>query len=148
MAKLVFIAGCFDGPNGLHEGHRYILSECAKLGRVVVALNRDSHVAKKGPGRPLAKLAARMRAVLESGHVVGAVEFGSDPLEWILRLKPDYICVGDDYTEDKVVGAKECAGWGGQVVIIPRIPGHSTTAMIKEREEGVSDLTDGSKGVE
>lgn len=128
MNKVAFIAGCFDG---LHMGHLHILREAAKLGRVVVAINHDAYLARKGPGRPLQTAFARERALYETGLVAQVRVIEDTPIREILNLQPDYIVVGDDYTIDRVVGAEECRKWGGTVVIVPRIPGFSTTALIK-----------------
>lgn len=128
--KTVFIAGCFDG---LHEGHLHILNEACKLGNLFIGINRDEHLAKKGPGRPLKNESQRANALIETGLVKGVIAFdGDSPLDLILRLKPDYIVVGDDYSMDKIVGAKECLEWGGEAIIIPRIPGFSTTQIINK----------------
>jgi D-beta-D-heptose 7-phosphate kinase/D-beta-D-heptose 1-phosphate adenosyltransferase len=53
------------------------------------------------------------------------------PLELIEALKPDVLVKGGDYTEASIVGASEVRGWGGDVVVIPITPGHSTTSTIE-----------------
>jgi D-beta-D-heptose 7-phosphate kinase/D-beta-D-heptose 1-phosphate adenosyltransferase len=45
-------------------------------------------------------------------------------------LHPDVIVKGGDYAPDPVVGAREVRARGGDVVIIPLTPGHSTTSTI------------------
>lgn len=129
--RFVFIAGCFDA---LHMGHLAILKHAAALGSLIVGINRDSHLAKKGPGRPLRREHDRMKDLIDTGLVTGVIVFdGDSPLDLILRLQPRYIVVGDDYTLDQVVGAKECGEWGGEVVIVPRIPGFSTTELLNAK---------------
>jgi D-beta-D-heptose 7-phosphate kinase/D-beta-D-heptose 1-phosphate adenosyltransferase len=59
------------------------------------------------------------------------------PLELITALRPDVIVKGGDYTPESVVGAAEVRSWGGQCVIVPLTPGHSTTSII-ERLRGSS----------
>jgi D-beta-D-heptose 7-phosphate kinase/D-beta-D-heptose 1-phosphate adenosyltransferase len=39
---------------------------------------------------------------------------------------------GGDYTEASIVGAREVRGWGGEVVVVPLTPGHSTTSTIEK----------------
>ena len=60
------------------------------------------------------------------------VVFDEDtPLALINALRPDVLVKGGDYDEASIVGAQEVRGWGGDVVIIPITPGHSTTATIE-----------------
>jgi D-beta-D-heptose 7-phosphate kinase / D-beta-D-heptose 1-phosphate adenosyltransferase len=129
--KVALIAGCFDGKDGtLHPGHLHILTEAAKLGRLIVCINRDSYLVRKGPGRPLSGESDRARALYATGLVHHVRVIGDSPIDEIMEIKPDYIVVGDDYTIDRVVGAEECKAWQGQVVIVPRIPGFSTTGLL------------------
>jgi D-beta-D-heptose 7-phosphate kinase/D-beta-D-heptose 1-phosphate adenosyltransferase len=128
----VFIAGGFDL---FHDGHLYLLTEARKLGdRLIVAINHDSYFAKKGPGRPIDPLTKRIQNVLATGLVDQIHTIGDSPYEHIMFLKPDIITCGNDYPIEKVVGYKECAAWGGKVVLIPRIPGISTTQKIAQME--------------
>lgn len=127
--KIAFIAGGFDC---LHKGHIHLLKEAAKLGRLTVAINHDAYFKKKGPNRPIDSLNQRIQNLYNTGLVDEIHAIEDSPLNLILNLRPDYIVVGDDYTEDKIVGAKECLTWGGKVVIVPRIDGLSTTKIIKE----------------
>jgi bifunctional ADP-heptose synthase (sugar kinase/adenylyltransferase) len=53
------------------------------------------------------------------------------PFELISLLTPDVLVKGGDYTEASVVGAREVRQRGGEVVIIPLTPGHSTTSTIE-----------------
>ncbi len=130
--KIAFISGVFDG---LHKGHLYILAEMRKLAPyTVVSINSDAYAARKGPGRPLVKLEDRRAALYQSGLVDEVISIEDSPLEVIKLLQPDFICVGrNDYALDQVVGYKECAGWGGKVVVIEKDLGVSTTQMVKEK---------------
>lgn len=133
---IALIAGCFDGPNGgFHPGHRHILTKMRELSPegtyIVVCLNSDSYVAKKGPGRPLTPFTRRKEALYESGLVDEVFPIEDTPIEIIKMLEPKYIVVGDDYSIDRIVGAQECSYWGGEVIIIPRIPGHSTSELVE-----------------
>jgi D-beta-D-heptose 7-phosphate kinase/D-beta-D-heptose 1-phosphate adenosyltransferase len=67
--------------------------------------------------------------------VDAVVVFDEDtPLELITTLRPDVIVKGGDYDESSIVGAREVRGWGGDVVVIPLTPGHSTTSTISTIE--------------
>ena len=127
--KSVFIAGGFDL---LHLGHLHLLKEANKLGRVTVAVNHDAYFKKKGANRPIDTLHRRIQNVYNTGLVEEIHAIEDCPSSLILRLKPDYIVVGDDYDIEKVVGAKECLTWGGEVVIVRRIKGISTTEILQE----------------
>jgi D-beta-D-heptose 7-phosphate kinase/D-beta-D-heptose 1-phosphate adenosyltransferase len=72
--------------------------------------------------------------VLAALECVDAVVLFTDdtPLELITTLKPDVIAKGGDYTVDTIVGAREVQSWGGETVIIPLTPGHSTTSTIEK----------------
>jgi len=128
----VFTAGAFDG--GLHAGHRYLLSKARKLGdKLIVAVNHDAYLARKGPGRPLMSVSQRAKTIFATGLVSDIYVIEDNPLDLIKELKPDVIVAGGDYDEKTCIGAKECGGWGGKIVIIPRIPGISTTNIIKQQ---------------
>jgi len=126
--KIGFIAGCFDR---FHEGHEFIISEAKKYcDRLYVGLNIDKYIIEK-KGRKPYSWDKRARE-LEKRGAWAVLPFYSNPIDIILNHKPDYIFVGDDYTETQVIGAKECVEWGGRVIIIPRIPNISTTNIIKQ----------------
>lgn len=130
--RLCFTNGCFDL---LHPGHVRYLEDARALGDfLVVGLNSDASVARlKGIGRPLQDEASRASVLLGLRSVDAVVRFNEDtPLELIKALQPDILAKGGDYTPDTVVGRDAVEAGGGQVVIIPLIPGHSTS-RIEER---------------
>lgn len=131
-ARLCFTNGCFDL---LHPGHVRYLEDARALGDfLVVGLNSDASVARlKGAGRPLQDEAARASVLLGLRSVDAVVRFGEDtPLALIEALQPDILVKGGDYTPATVVGRDAVEARGGRVVIIPLIPGHSTS-RIEER---------------
>lgn len=137
MKPIALISGCFDGPKGLHIGHRYILSEMRKLHvggvHLVVTLNSDAYVARKGPNRPMKKWQERCAALYESGLVDEVIHIEDTPIDVIKLLEPDYICVGrNDYAPEQVVGYKECQKWGGEIVIIEQDLGVSSTQLANQ----------------
>ncbi|HJV88794.1 MAG TPA: D-glycero-beta-D-manno-heptose 1-phosphate adenylyltransferase [Holophagaceae bacterium] len=129
--KLCFTNGCFDL---LHPGHVAYLEDVRTLGDfLVVGLNSDASVARlKGAGRPLQDEAARARILLGLRSVDAVVRFEEDtPLELITALAPDLLAKGGDYTPDAVVGKDVVEGRGGRLVLIPFLPGHSTSRIVE-----------------
>lgn len=129
--KIVFTNGCFDL---LHLGHVSYLEAAARLGDVlVVGVNSDDSVRRlKGPNRPLQSQEARARILAALEFVEAVVIFEEDtPLRLIEKIAPDVLVKGGDYTPDKVVGADFVRSRGGEVVILPFLEGHSTSALIK-----------------
>lgn len=130
---LVFTNGCFDI---LHRGHVTYLAQARALGAsLVVAANTDASVRRLGKGgdRPVNALEDRM-AVLAALECVSLVTwFDEDtPLQRILDCRPDVLVKGGDWPVDKIVGAAEVQGWGGQVHSIPFIHLRSTTALLEK----------------
>ncbi len=128
--RVVFTNGCFDL---LHVGHITVLEQAHTFGdRLIVAINSDASVSGiKGPARPIVGETDRAR-VLAALAAVDAVCVFSEPtpLGLILATRPDVLVKGGDYNIDTVVGANEVQSWGGQVKIVPIVPGFSTTRLI------------------
>ena len=130
--RVVFTNGVFDL---LHPGHVDVLVAARRQGgALVVGLNRDSSVRRlKGPGRPVRSEAERAYVLAALEVVDAVVLFEQDtPLELVLALRPDVIVKGGDYREESIVGAAEVRARGGDVVVIPLTPGHSTTSLIEK----------------
>ena len=126
---LCFTNGCFDL---IHPGHVQYLAEARALGDfLVVGLNSDASVARlKGPGRPLQDEAARAAILLGLRSVDAVIRFDEDtPLELIRALQPEVLVKGGDYTPEGVVGREVVEGRGGRLVLIPFLPGHSTSRI-------------------
>ena len=122
-----FISGCFDD---LHCGHRFILSEAkSQCDELIVAVNDDDYIRRAKGREPMVDLDGRILAVENCG-VDYVFSFSEEtPIDLIMEFEPDIIFVGDDYPIEKVVGAEECAAWGGRVEIIKRIPGYSSSEI-------------------
>ena len=130
--RVVFTNGVFDL---LHPGHIDILANARAQGDVlVVGVNSDDSVRRlKGPSRPVRNEQERAYVLAALEDVDAVVVFSQDtPLELIRRLRPDVLVKGGDYTRDTVVGADDVESWGGRVVLVPLVPGQSTTSIIEK----------------
>jgi rfaE bifunctional protein nucleotidyltransferase chain/domain len=132
---VVFTNGVFDL---LHPGHIDVLLGARREGAaLVVGLNSDASVRRlKGPSRPV-------RAEHERAAVLAALEmvdlvvvFSEDtPADLVARLQPDVIVKGGDYSPETIVGADVVRARGGRVVVIPLVPGQSTTGIIAKVQD-------------
>jgi len=127
----VFTNGCFDV---LHPGHVELLYKAKRLGHyLLVGLNSDRSVrGLKGEGRPVQSGEARARVLAALADVDGVVLFDEEtPRELIESLKPDVLVKGGDYQKDQVVGREVVESAGGKVVIVPLVPGHSSSVILE-----------------
>jgi rfaE bifunctional protein nucleotidyltransferase chain/domain len=130
--KIVFTNGCFDL---IHLGHVRLLQAAQAQGdKLIVAINTDASVqALKGLKRPILSEQERAEMLAALSCVDFVTFFGEPtPLETILKLHPDVLVKGADYTLDDIVGKKEVVAYGGKVLAIPLTPGYSTTALIEK----------------
>lgn len=136
---VVWTNGCFDL---LHPGHLAYLQQARALGdALLVALNTDASVQRlKGPLRPINELATRATMMAALGAVDAVVAFDEDtPEQLISALLPHVLVKGGDYTAEQVAGGQAVRAAGGEVRILPFLPGHSSTqliARIRQRETG------------
>lgn len=128
--RIGFTNGCFDI---LHPGHIRVLNQArAACDRLIVGLNSDASVSRlKGPERPVNAAASRAEVLAALGAVDAVVVFEEDtPLKLIEALKPDLLVKGGDYRRETIVGADIVEARGGEVMIVPTLQGHSTTATL------------------
>ena len=128
--RLVFTNGCFDI---LHRGHVEYLAAARALGdMLVVGLNTDASVARlKGPHRPYVPLEDRAAVLAALGSVDAITPFDSDtPRALIAALLPEVLVKGGDYAPEEMVGREEVRAAGGDVVVVPYLPGRSTTELL------------------
>jgi rfaE bifunctional protein nucleotidyltransferase chain/domain len=130
--KIVFTNGCFDI---MHQGHNTYLLQAAEFGnKMIVAVNTDNSVKKlKGEKRPIIDQNSRAFNLACQTYVDAVILFDEDtPLDLILKLKPDVLVKGGDYTIETIVGAQEVKQYGGEVKVIPFLEGYSSTAVINK----------------
>jgi len=129
--RIGFTNGCFDI---LHPGHVKLMAQSrAACDRLVVGLNSDASVARlKGPERPVQKVQARAEVLAALEAVDLVVVFEDDtPRELISRVRPSVLVKGADYTREQVVGHDIVESYGGEVLLVDLLPGHSTTDIVK-----------------
>tara|TARA_A100001015_G_scaffold297093_1_gene378160 strand:- start:1183 stop:1656 length:474 start_codon:yes stop_codon:yes gene_type:complete len=130
--KIVFTNGCFDI---IHRGHIEYLFNAKKYGnKLVVAINSDSSVqAIKGELRPIQNEKDRA-VILDAIKPVDLVLIfdQENPKEIILKLLPDILIKGGDYSLKNIVGANIVSQNGGEVRIVPFRHGHSTSKIINK----------------
>lgn len=133
---VAFTNGCFDL---LHAGHLDYLERTKRLADVlIVGLNTDASVRRlKGPGRPVVSEKERARLVAALKPVDFVTLFAeSTPIRVIRAIHPEVLAKGADWKGKEVVGQKEVESWGGRVVLLPYLKGHSTTDLIRRVEDG------------
>lgn len=127
---LVATGGCFDL---LHTGHVRQLRQARALGdALVVLLNSDDSVRTlKGPRRPVVRAEDRARVLSALACVDAVIVFDDLSPELTLeRLRPDIWVKGGDYTEADLPEAGVVRRHGGEVVLLPTIPGYSSSNLI------------------
>ncbi|MDP8910567.1 MAG: D-glycero-beta-D-manno-heptose 1-phosphate adenylyltransferase, partial [Actinomycetota bacterium] len=131
---VVATGGCFDL---LHAGHVAMLESARALGDcLVVCVNSDESVRRlKGADRPLVPEEDRVAVLQALAAVDAVVVFDEDTPEAVLdHLRPDLFAKGGDYTVDELPEARLLETWGGRAVILPYVPGRSTTRLIEEAQ--------------
>ena len=138
--SIVFTNGVFDI---LHAGHvTYLIAAKALGDKLVVGLNSDASVRMldKGPERPINEASDR-KTVLEAIQAIDAVIVfeAQTPEDLIADVQPDVLVKGGDYNSEArtgevgfIVGSEEVRRRGGRIVVIPLLPGRSTTNIIKK----------------
>jgi rfaE bifunctional protein nucleotidyltransferase chain/domain len=132
--RLVVTNGCFDL---LHVGHVSCLEAARNCGdALLIGVNGDQAVRQlKGPGRPINTENDRA-AVLAALESVDGICIFSEPTatRFLAATQPDIYVKGGDYTletinqdERRVVEQA-----GGKIIIIPFVPGKSTTALLSK----------------
>jgi len=138
--RIVLTNGHFDL---LHVGHTRYLRAARALGDVlVVAVNDDASTKRrKGPTRPIVPAAERAELLASLACVDYVTIFPDDTAEQVVRaLRPHVYVKGGDYglTPEELARGKQplpeaavVQELGGQVVILPLVPEHSTSALVQ-----------------
>ncbi len=135
--SLVVTNGCFDL---LHLGHVTYLEAARNQGdALLVGLNSDASVrALKGPGRPLNPQDDRTAVLAALQSVDGVCLFEeSTATRFLSAAQPDIYVKGGDYTLDTLNPEERLAveAFGGRIVILPVVPGRSTTELLQRVAE-------------
>lgn len=131
---LVVTNGCFDL---LHLGHVTYLESARNQGdALLLGLNGDDSVRQlKGDTRPLNPEADRAAVVAALQSVDGVCIFAEKTAtRFLTAAQPDVYVKGGDYTLETVNQDERRAveQGGGRIVIIPFVPGKSTTALLEK----------------
>ncbi len=132
--KLVVTNGCFDV---LHLGHVTYLEAARNLGdALLVGVNGDDAARQlKGPGRPVNPEADRAAVLAALASVAGVCIFAEKTaVKFLAAVQPDVYVKGGDYTLDTLNQdeRRTVEQAGGKIVIIPLVPGKSTTALLEK----------------
>ncbi len=124
--------GCFDL---LHAGHvTYLESAKQHADLLLVAVNADATVRHlKGPSRPLNSQDDRALVLAALQSVDAVIIFHeSDATRLLETVRPDVYVKGGDYTLDTINQPERrlVERLGGKVIIMPGVPGKSTTALV------------------
>ena len=132
--KVVLANGVFDL---LHVGHvRYLQAAREEGDLLVVGINSDASTRSlKGAGRPVNSEndRATILAALESVNAV-CIFTEKTAVKFLERAQPDIYVKGGDYTLETLNQDERRAveSVGGKIVIIPFVPGKSTTALLEK----------------
>lgn len=136
--RLVFTNGHFDL---LHVGHLDYLEQARALGDALfVGLNGDASTRRlKGEGRPFVPAVERARLLAALPPVTAVIIFEEDTaINLISALQPEIYVKGGDYALLDASHAVKplperptVEAYGGEVVLIDYLPGHSTSELIE-----------------
>lgn len=112
----------------------YQAAKFANIGDLYVLVNSDESVRQlKGPGRPIRILEERIRDIancllaIKHNIYIEAFDTEEELEDIIYSFKPDLIVKGSDRPDVREI----CGHEDFPVVIVPRLPGISTTEMLK-----------------
>ncbi len=139
-ARIVWTNGCFDL---LHAGHIRYLRQAKALGDLlIVGLNSDRSVALwKSPDRPFVPQEYRLEVLAAVRYVDYVILFDErSPVRLLELLKPHVYVKGGDYTIDTIdqTERRVVEGYGGTIVIMPKVGGLSTSDLARRVTEVVN----------
>ena len=90
-------------------------------------------VKEKSSSRPVFKETDRAEVLSALASVDYIVLFDEPtPKLLIEQIKPDILVKGGDYKINEIVGREVLQKYGGKVVVLPLVPGYSTTQIINK----------------
>ena len=128
--RIGFTNGCFDL---IHPGHIKLLTKARKAcDKLIVGLNTDQSVTRiKGQNRPIQDEMGRSTVLASLTCVDLVILFSEEtPQNLIEVIHPDVLAKGADYKLEDVVGAGTVQSYGGDVLLVEIVVGHSTTDTI------------------
>ncbi len=130
-----FTNGCFDL---IHPGHISLLKN-AKLmcNKLIVGINSDKSVSQlKGNERPIQVATDRAKILAAMEFVDAVCIFDEEtPINLVRLIKPKLLFKGSDYSIEQVVGKKEVESYGGKVILIDIVKGHSTSNLVGQKSD-------------
>lgn len=132
--RLVVTNGCFDL---LHLGHVLYLEAARNFGdALLVGVNGDESVRQlKGPNRPVNEEGDRAAILAALQSVDGVCIFANrNAAPFLAAAQPDIYVKGGDYTLDTINQEERriVEAAGGQIRMVPFVPGRSTTSLLKK----------------
>ena len=132
--RLVVTNGCFDL---LHLGHVAYLETARTHGEaLLVGVNGDEAVRQlKGPDRPVNAENDRAAVLAALESVSGVCIFAErTATRFLIAAQPDIYVKGGDYTLETLDADERRAveAGGGKIVLLPFVPGKSTTALLNK----------------
>ncbi|MFO1488362.1 MAG: D-glycero-beta-D-manno-heptose 1-phosphate adenylyltransferase [Verrucomicrobiota bacterium] len=132
--RLVATNGCFDI---LHLGHVTYLEAARNQGdALLVGINSDDSIrGLKGPQRPVNSQGDRAAVLAALESVDGVFVFNErTAVQFLAGARPDIYVKGGDYTLETLeqTERRTVESAGGKIVIIPFVPGKSTTSLIEK----------------
>jgi len=132
--RLVVTNGCFDI---LHLGHVSYLEAARNLGdALLIGVNGDeSERQLKGANRPVNKESDRAAVLAALESVTGVCIFEEKTAtRFLSNAQPDIYVKGGDYTLETLnqQERQSVEQAGGRIIILPFVPGKSTTALLEK----------------
>ena len=128
--KNIWVNGCFDI---LHRGHLELFKFAKSQGSfLVVGIDSDKRVKfNKGNSRPINNQEDRKFFLECIKYIDKVIVFDSDyELETCISLHNiDYLIVGSDYKDRKVIGSQ----YAKEVIFFDRIGNYSTTNILERK---------------
>ncbi len=134
MGRKVMVAGTFDI---IHEGHIKMLWSAKNLagddGELIVVVARDENVRKYKRREPILEESIRAYIVKNLKPVDRVVLGEKDPIESVVKLKPDVIALGYDQWADENWLREELLkrGINVEIVRLPRFGDSSSSSIVR-----------------